>query len=124
MKHKAVIIPTSMEELPYIIDIKGYDDYLYYIGCRSIDLLILDEEDGIEVSCYVDDEGILNGSQVNEYFLRAYKKSLIPQVLSGKCVIECTDSEDGEAAELNIQLVKNTLVKYYGFLECELKDVR
>ena len=120
MTIKAVVIPTSLNDKPYVTTIK--DDYKAYypiIGCRAFDVVELDEEQGKSVDCFVDDEGMINGSPVNEYWLRAYHLGLVYNPLFGIGVITMTDRNTGDSTETDLTMVKKTLRKY-GFTDEEL----
>ena len=122
MSVKAVVIPVSLKEKPYITTIEDYKSYYPIIGCRAFDVVSLDEYDHYSVDCFVDDEGQLNGSPVNQYFLRAYRAGLVHYPLFGIGVVNLTDLDTGESAELDSKLVKDTLKKY-GFIDSELSNL-
>ena len=122
MSIKAVVIPVSLKEKPYITTIDDYRSYYPIIGCRAFDVVTLYDDDHCSVDCYIDDEGQINESPVNQYFLRAYQAGLVNYPLFGIGVVNITDLESGESSELNIDLVKDTL-KNYGFIESELEDL-
>jgi hypothetical protein len=67
----------------------------------------------------VDDEGMINGSPVNEYWLRAYQLGIVNNPLFGICVITMTDTNTGDSTETDLNLVKEVLIKY-GFTRDEL----
>ena len=116
----AVVIPTSLKDKPYATMIEDhYTAYYPIIGCRCFDVVELDEANGKSVDCYVDDEGMINKSPINEYWLRAYKNGITNNPLFGVCVITMTDLETGDSTETDLNLVKEVL-KRYGFTEKEL----
>ena len=117
---KAVVIPTSLQDKPYVTTIKDdYKSYYPIIGCRAFDVVELDECNGKSVDCYVDDEGMINGTPINEYWLRAYQLGLVYNPLFGIGVITMSDLETGDSTETDLTLVKQTLKKY-GFTDKEL----
>jgi hypothetical protein len=120
---KAVVIPTSIKDKPYITEIEDYASYYKIIDCRTFDLVTLKETDSVSVDCYVDDEGILNNSERNYYFQRAYDLGHIYQPLFGIGVITLTDNDSGESIDLNIPIVRKTLLEL-GFTDKELKNLK
>lgn len=115
-----VVIPTSIHDKVRIVRMRdSYKAYYPVIGCERFDVVELDEADGKSVDCYVDDEGMLNGSPVNEYWLRAYQNGLTRQPLFGICVVSMTDLESGESTKTDLSTVKATLKKF-GFKDREL----
>lgn len=114
-----VVIPTSIRNKVHTVRMRdSYKAYYPVIGCEHLDVVELDEADGKSVDCYVDDDGMLNGSPVNEYWLRAYQKGLVRQPLFGVCVISMTDLESGESTKTDLAKVKATLKKF-GFKDRE-----
>lgn len=123
MAIKAVVIPTSLKDKPYIVTINAYTDYYKHIGCRSFDVVTLDDNGKIAVDCYVDDEGLINSSPVNEYFLRAYRRGIANQPLFGIGVVNITDLDSGESIDLDINAVTRVLMDL-GFSYEELSNLR
>ena len=119
-KRKVVVIPTFLKENTYVTEIDNvYSAYYPIIGCRCYDVVELGGNDALSVDCFVDDEGMINGSTVNEYWLRAYKQGLIYSPLFGICVLSMSDRETGDGTETDLNLVRDTL-KEYGFTDDEL----
>lgn len=117
---QAVVIPVSLKDKLYVTTIKDhYTAYYPIIGCRCFDVVELWERDHKSVDCYVDDEGMINGSPVNEYWLRAYQLGIVNNPLFGICVITMTDTNTGDSTETDLNLVKEVLIKY-GFTRDEL----
>lgn len=123
-KHiKVVVIPVSLEVKPYVAEID--DDYRSYyplIGCRTFDVVSLYSKDGKSVDAFVDDEGQINGSPVNEYWLRSYYLNKVHYPLYGISVITITDENSGESADMDLGLVREALLEL-GFIDSELGDV-
>ena len=119
MSVKAVVIPVLLSEKLYITDIEDYRSYYPIIGCRCFTLISLYEDDKVSVDCYLDDEGRLNDSPINQYWERAYKEGDLPYPLYGIGVINLTSQDDGESVGLDLDLVKKVL-KDFSFSEEEL----
>lgn len=123
-KHiKVVVIPVSLEVKPYVAEID--DDYRSYypiIGCRAFDVVSLYSKDGKSVDAFVDDEGQINGSLVNEYWLRAYYLNKVHYPLYGISVITITDENSGESADMDFWLVREALLEL-GFIDSELDGI-
>lgn len=119
-KIEAVVIPVSLKDKPYVVSIEDkYQSYLPLIGCRCFDVVELYSDDKVSVDCYVDDEGLINGSPVSVYWFRAYKEGLIHSPLFGVSVITMTNMETGETTETDLSLIKKTLASF-GFTQEEL----
>lgn len=115
-----VVIPTSLGDKVHTVRMRNnYKAYYPVIGCQCFDVVELDEHDGKSVDCYVDDEGMINGSPVNEYWLRAYQLGLMRSPLFGTCVVSMTDLSSGESTATDLKAVKATLKKF-GFKDSEL----
>ena len=121
---KAIVIPTSLNEKPFVIDL-GYNElrsYYKHIGCDCIDFVTLyyDYASKRAIECVVDDEGLLNGSPINEYWKRACNEGHANYPLAGKTVITMTDRQSGDTCELDIDFTKTVLHDLYAFKHCDL----
>ena len=115
-----VVIPTSLKQKLHVVKMPNdYTAYYPIIGCDCFDVVELGGSNGKSVDCYVDDNGIGNGSPVNEYWYRAYRKGLTHSPLFGVCVITMTDMKTGESTKTDLAEVKSTLRKF-GFTDDEL----
>lgn len=123
---KAIVIPIFLNQQPYLIEVplnKELKTYYDTIGCRLIDVVTLYSNDHIAIDCIVDDEGVINGSMPNRYWLRSYvnEKSLIP--LFGVTIITMTDLDTGETIDLDLKKAKDVLIRAYGFTDKELENI-
>ena len=122
---KAVVIPVSLNEYPYVTQLSEnhLESFYKIIGCTCIDLVCLDErDDDTSIDMYVDDEGLLNQSPMNAYFMRAYKNGLCNAPLAGIGVVTKTDSE-GETVDVDLEDLRS-LLKEYGFSDRELESLK
>lgn len=123
---KAVVIPVSLNDKPYVKEIPCDHLNFYYsvIGCQCIDLVTLfeNEEEEYSIDMYVDDEGLLNESPMNQYFLRAYQQGLCNAPLAGIGVVTKTNSE-GYTVDADILEIKSVL-KDFGFSDDELVNLK
>lgn len=123
---KAIVIPIFLNQQPYLIEVplnKELKTYYDTIGCRLIDVVTLYSNDHVAIDCIVDDEGVINGSMPNRYWLRSYvnEKSLIP--LFGVTIVTMTDLDTGETIDLNLKKAKDVLIRTYGFTNEELENI-
>lgn len=119
---KALVIPTSIDEKLRLIDIGKHPLCTFYreIDCNVIDYVTLDTDtNGISIDAVVDDEGMLNGSRVNQRFFISYLERLIPQPLFGTIIVVMTNEETGETTKFDLARVKDTLVRNFGFMESD-----
>ena len=105
---KAIVVPVSLENKPYLTTINDYKDYYPVMGCRLFDVISLYEENSLSVDCYVDDEGA-GVAEVNQYFLKPYLSGITAYPIYGTVVINLTDTRSGESAELDLCLVRKAL---------------
>ena len=115
MEVKAIVIPTSLEDKPYLTTIRDYKDYYSAIGCDTFDCFSLYIEANLSVDCYIDDNG-LGIAPVNMYFMKPYRAGVTSCPIFGRVVINVTDIDTGENAELDLCLVRKALS------EIELED--
>lgn len=121
---KAVVIPVSFNDKPFLVELLDNNHLasLYkYIGCSCIDVVYLAEYDDHSVDMFVDDEGLLNESPLNQYFLRAYRNGLCVSPLAGVGVVTRSNDE-GETVDIDLQETK-TVLKEFGFTEEELSNL-
>lgn len=124
---KALVIPTSFVDKPFVIDVpKGKELQTYYstIGCRLIDIVELhyDEASNKTIDCIVDDEGLLNGSEINLYWAKAYVLGLINSPLYGTTIITMSNLTTGNSIGISLSQVKNVLIENYGFTEDDFEN--
>lgn len=122
---KGLVIPTSFDDKPYIIELGKDSLQTYYktIGCRVIDIVTLGyDKTGLAIDAVIDDEGLLNHSPVNERFFFAYLAQLICSPLFGTVVIVMTNENTGNTTKLNLAKVKNLLVSNFGFMESDFPE--
>ena len=124
---KAIVIPTSLNDKPYLIDLnelsRELDTYYKYIGCDCIDFVTIYSDYKRSVDVIVDDTGLLNGSPINEYWKRACEKGQANYPLAGKTVISMTNRRSGETCKLDLDFVKTVLVELYAFTEEDLQCI-
>ena len=122
---KVIVIPTSLSDKPYLAEVEGYHLRTWYsiIGCRCIDVVEIQYSDKDSIDCIVDDEGMINGSPVNQYWARAYKKGFCYNPLFGITLITMTNTDNGETIDLDIPRIKEELINHYGFTKEELNNV-
>ena len=117
---RALCIPTSLEEKPYIVTLNNYGDFSDEIGCRSLDVVCLWDDGEISIDCFLDDEGIINNSPDNNYWLRSYLRGFTIQPFYGKTLISMTNLDTGESIDIDPVFVSKILKENFGFKESEL----
>lgn len=108
---KAVVIPTSLNNKPYLIELGNNENEVFHrvIGCNCIDSICLSNDGRYSIECILDDEGLIKRLPFNEYWnISAYR-------LVGTLIICMTDRLTGETVELDLNKVKSVLVNYYNF---------
>ena len=120
---KAIVVPTSLNEKLSVIELGDHelDTYYKYIGCDCVDFVAIYADHNVSIDVIVDDEGLLNGSPINEYWKRACEKGQANYPLAGKTIITMTDRRSGDTCELDLELVKNILYKLYAYTLEDLK---
>lgn len=119
---KAIIVPTSLSESLSVIDLgdRELDSFYKHIGCDCIDYVAIYADDKVSIDVIVDDEGLLNGSPINEYWKRACENGQANYPLAGRTVITMTDRVSGDTCDLDIPLITHVLYTLYAF---DLKDL-
>ena len=123
---KGIVIPTSLNEKPYLVEFSynnENDVYHKEIGCDYIDMLSLGRHGRYCVYAVVDDSGMINGSPVNERFLQANMRGWCAYPLYGKVIITSTDLMSGETIELRLNDVITTLINSLGFDAMEFANI-
>ena len=124
---KAIVIPTSLNDKPFLIDIgeNELDTYHKYIGCGCLDFVTLyyDYCSKRAIECVIDDAGLQNGSPVNEYWKRACNEGHGTYQLAGKTIITMVDRLTGDTCELDLDFIKSVLNELYTFTDEDLKDI-
>lgn len=121
---RGIVIPTLLGSKPFVIDLGQNQLQTFYkvIGCRCIDIVELDENNGISVDCVIDDEGLLDDQPINQFWGRSYLFGRCNIPLFGITVITMTDLETGETIDIDLPKVRRILVEKFGFTERELSD--
>ena len=115
---KAIVVPTSMNDKIHVAEINHEDLRTVYklIGCDCVDAVTIYRDMNGSIDCFVDDEGLLNDSAINEYFEIPFALGLSNCHLAGVVVITMSDKY-GEWAETDINKVKAVLMGCYKFKE-------
>lgn len=117
---RTLCIPTSLEETPYIVTLNKYGDFSDKIGCRALDVVCLWDDGETSVDCFLDDEGMINNSPVNNYWLRSYLRGFTIQPFYGKALISMTNLDTGESIDIDPVFVSKILKENFGFTDFEL----
>lgn len=113
---KAILVPTSLDEKISLIEFKKsneLDAYYKAIGCHSLDFVCLYNNGEYSIDCIVDDEGLLNGSPINEFWEIPRCLKVLSYSLAGKVIICMTDRRSGDSIDLDdldVEIVKRFLV--------------
>ena len=120
---KAIVIPTSASEKPYIVEFTSNEEINMYhkeIGCALIDAVSLARYGRYFVDAVVSDCGRIDGSEVNERFATAHANGCCAYPLYGKVVITSTDFLSGATIDLReIDIIKT--FKRLGFDESDME---
>ena len=117
---KGLVIPTSLDDELHIIELGESSLQTFYktIGCRCIDFVTLGYADeNLAIDAVIDDEGLINGSPINQWFIVSYLERVICAPLFGTIIIVITDESTGDIAELDLVKVKNLLIDDFGIPE-------
>ena len=120
---RAIYIPISLHDSPRIVNIGDHSSFSNAIGCRCIDVVSLWESDTVSIDCFVDDEGMINGSEINGYWLRAFAMHKTTQPLYGATLVSMTDLNTGDSIDIDPVAVCKVLREHFGFTERDLSAI-